>query len=125
MLETIPKEQRDYRASFALVYALEYYVIIGDDGKEISDEECSRTLFPTDTHASWADDHVVITGIIGIGKEKTYSLCGELGSRFVIDEWEYHDIGVAIWDRPSAGHDMIFLDYRECGSQGDLILIFG
>lgn len=78
-----------------------------------------NTRFPIDKPTSWADDHVAITGILGIGREKTYSLCGELGSRFMIDEWEYPDIGVAICDCPSAGHDMIFLDYRECGSQGE------
>ena len=48
-------------------------------------------------------------------QEKSCSLCGELGSQFMIDEWEYPAIGVAICDCPSAGHDMIFLDYRDCG----------
>lgn len=79
----------------------------------------ARTCFPTDEPTSWAEDHVAITGIMGIGREKRYSLCGELGSRFMIDEWEYPDIGVAICDCPSAGHDMIFLDYRECGPKGE------
>ena len=37
----------------------------------------------------------------------------------MIDEWEYPAIGVAICDCPSAGHDMIFLDYRVCGPQGE------
>ncbi len=37
----------------------------------------------------------------------------------MIDEWEYPAIGVAICDCPSAGHDMIFLDYRACGPQGE------
>ena len=67
----------------------------------------------------WAEDHVAITGIFGIGREKSCSLCGELGSQFMIDEWEYPAIGVAICDCPSAGHDMIFLDYRACGSRGE------
>ncbi len=78
-----------------------------------------NTCFPTNTPTSWAEDHVAITGIFGIGREKTYSLCGKLGSQFRIDEWEYPAIGVAICDCPSAGHDMIFLDYRECGPQGE------
>lgn len=78
-----------------------------------------NTCFPTNTPTSWAEDHVAITGIFGIGREKTHSLCGQLGSRFMIDEWEYPAIGVAICDCPSAGHDMIFLDYRECGPQGE------
>lgn len=67
---------------------------------------------PTDEPTIWADDHVAITGIFGIGRDKPYSLCGTLGSQFMIDEWEYPAIGVAICDCPSAGHDMIFLDYR-------------
>ncbi len=78
-----------------------------------------NTCFPTDTPTSWAEDHVAITGIFGIGREKRYSLCGAFGSRFMIEEWEYPPIGVAICDCPSAGHDMIFLDYRECGPQGE------
>lgn len=78
-----------------------------------------NTCFPTDVPTSWAEDHVAITGIFGIGREKDYSLCGGLGSQFMIDEWGYPAIGVAICDCPSAGHDMIFLDYRECGPQGE------
>ena len=78
-----------------------------------------NTCYPCDEPTSWADDHVAITGIFGIGREKSCSLCGELGSQFMIDEWEYPAIGVAICDCPSAGHDMIFLDYRACGPQGE------
>lgn len=78
-----------------------------------------NTCYPTDEPTSWAEDHVAITGIYGIGREKPCSLCGELGSQFMIDEWEYPAIGVAICDCPSAGHDMIFLDYRACGPQGE------
>ena len=78
-----------------------------------------NTCYPCDEPTCWADDHVAITGIFGIGREKSCSLCGELGSQFMIDEWEYPAIGVAICDCPSAGHDMIFLDYRVCGPQGE------
>lgn len=78
-----------------------------------------NTCFPTDTPTSWADDHVAIESIWGIGREKDYALCGRYGSQFMIDEWGYPAIGVAICDCPSAGHDMIFLDYRECGAQGE------
>lgn len=75
--------------------------------------------FPTHKRTSWADDHVAIDGFFSIGRAKTYSLCGEMGSQFMIDEWGYPAIGVAICDCPSAGHDMIFLDYRACGPFGE------
>lgn len=78
-----------------------------------------NTCFPTNEPTSWAEDHVAITGIFGIGREKDYSLCGTMGSQFMIDEWEYPPIGVALCDCPSGGHDMIFLDYRECGPSGE------
>ena len=75
--------------------------------------------FPTKEVTSWASDHIAITGIFGIGRQKEYSLCGERGSQFMIDEWGYPDIGVYICDCPSAGHDMICLDYRANGKFGE------
>ncbi|MCQ3829155.1 SMI1/KNR4 family protein [Microbulbifer elongatus] len=74
--------------------------------------------FPTGQRTSWSEDHVAISGIFALGSEKTYSLCGELGSKFMIDEWGYPEIGVYFGDCPSAGHDMICLDYRACGKSG-------
>lgn len=79
----------------------------------------TNTCFPTTTATSWAEDHVAITAFKGIGRSKTWSLCGGLGSAFKIDEWEYPAIGVYFGDCPSAGHDMIALDYRACGPQGE------
>ena len=78
-----------------------------------------NTCYPTEQATSWAEDHVAITGFPGIGREKMYSLCGELGSPFMIEEWGYPDIGVVICDCPSAGHDVIMLDYRYCGKEGE------
>ncbi len=78
-----------------------------------------NTCFPTDMATSWAEDHIAITGIMGIGREKSYSLCGDLGSPFMIEEWGYPDIGVVICDCPSAGHDVVMLDYRACGRDGE------
>ena len=65
------------------------------------------------------DSAKAITGIFGIDRNKPNSVCGEVGSQFMIDEWGYPAIGVAICDCPSAGHDMVFLDYRECGPLGE------
>lgn len=78
-----------------------------------------KTAFPTDERTSWAEDHVAIHGIMGIGNEKRYSLCGEIGSKFMIDEWGYPEIGIYFGDCPSAGHDMICLDYRKNGADGE------
>ncbi|WIV17264.1 SMI1/KNR4 family protein [Paenibacillus polygoni] len=78
-----------------------------------------NTILPTEDSTSWAEDHIAITGIMGIGREKDYSLCGEFGSPFMIEEWGYPDIGVVICDCPSAGHDVVMLDYRACGRDGE------
>ena len=75
--------------------------------------------FPTKERTSWSEDHIAITGIMGIGRNKDYSLCGGLGSRFMMDEWGYPDIGIYFADCPSAGHDMICLDYRKNGKNGE------
>jgi hypothetical protein len=64
-------------------------------------------------------NEIYISGIMGVDPAKQCSLCGGLGSRFMIEEWGYPDIGVAVGDCPSAGHDMIFLDYRRCGPEGE------
>lgn len=68
---------------------------------------------------TWAEDHVAITGIFSIGHDKMNSLCGESGSGFWIEEWGYPPIGVYFADTPSAGHDMLCLDYRDSGPVGE------
>lgn len=73
----------------------------------------------TKEKTSWADDHIAITGLYSIGGDKTCSLCGDFGSPFWIEEWGYPDIGVYFADCPSAGHDMVCLDYRACGPTGE------
>jgi hypothetical protein len=78
-----------------------------------------HTCCPAPNRTTWADDHVALHGIMGIGREKRYSLAGTLGSRFHIAEWGYPAIGVYFADCPSAGHDLIAFDYRDCGSDGE------
>jgi hypothetical protein len=78
-----------------------------------------NTYFSTTEATSWADDHIAITAICGIGYEKSISLCGNQGSQFMQDEWGYPAIGVVVADCPSAGHDLVMLDYRACGPQGE------
>ena len=64
-------------------------------------------------------DCVYVTGIYGIDRGKKYSLLGEFGNEFWISKWEYPPIGVVVADTISGGHDMIFLDYRDCGPTGE------
>ena len=64
------------------------------------------------------DDCVYITGIYGIDRDKKYSLLGEMGNEFWISKVKYPPIGVVVADTISGGHDMIFLDYRDCGPSG-------
>ena len=78
-----------------------------------------KTRHRTSRPTSWAKDHVAITGIYGLDRSKSSSLCGEFSSKFWMEEWEYPDIGIYFADCPSAGHDMLCLDYRECGVDGE------
>ncbi|WP_327007804.1 SMI1/KNR4 family protein [Dactylosporangium sp. NBC_01737] len=74
---------------------------------------------PAPAATTWAEDHVAVHGIMGIGRELDHSLAGPTGSRFWMDEWQYPAIGVYFADCPSAGHDMIAFDYRTCGPDGE------
>ncbi|WP_230271922.1 SMI1/KNR4 family protein [Rhodopirellula halodulae] len=92
-----------------------YVALMRTQNGGISRNSCYRMSEPT----SWAEDHVAIEGIHGIGSEKDCSLCGVAGSKFWMEEWGYPAIGIYFGDCPSAGHDMICLDYRECGPDGE------
>lgn len=78
-------------------------------------KKCHRTR----TATSWAEDHIAISGIYSIGDSKPYSLLGSFGRNFWVDEWGYPPIGIYFADCPSAGHDMVCLDYRSCGPMGE------
>jgi cell wall assembly regulator SMI1 len=78
-----------------------------------------QTNHRTQERTTWSEDHIAITGIYSIGNEKPCSLCGSFGSRFWVEEWGYPEIGIYFADCPSAGHDMICLDYRACGPDGE------
>ena len=72
----------------------------------------ARDAYPAPSRTTWAEDHVGVYSLAAIGRTASFSLCGERGSAFWVAEWGYPDIGVYIVDCPSAGHDMIALDYR-------------
>ena len=72
----------------------------------------ARAACPAPSRTTWAEDHVGVYSLAAIGRTASFSLCGERGSAFWVAEWGYPGIGVYIGDCPSAGHDMIALDYR-------------
>jgi len=77
-----------------------------------------KDCFPTETPTSWAEDHIAISGIRGIGGEWGID-SPSLGSEAMIREWGYPNIGVVVGECPSAGHDVVMLDYTQCGHQGE------
>jgi hypothetical protein len=78
-----------------------------------------RTNHRTKERTSWALDHIAIIGIYSIGGERPCSLLGAFGGQFWVEEWAYPPIGVYFADCPSAGHDMVCLDYRAYGPAGE------
>ena len=62
---------------------------------------------------------IEICELFGMDKKKEYSLIGGMGSEFWMDEWEYPRIGVYFASCPSGGHDLVCLDYRQCGVDGE------
>ncbi|MFD2614153.1 SMI1/KNR4 family protein [Paenibacillus gansuensis] len=77
-----------------------------------------NTCFRTTKATSWAEDHIAITAIHGIGEPSGID-SKEYGSKFMIEDWGYPDIGIVICSCPSAGHDAVMLDYSECGKNGE------
>lgn len=76
-----------------------------------------HTCFPTSTPNSWADNHIAIDSIRGIGGENGIDSSSERDND---EEWGYPiHIGIVICDCPSAGHDAVMLDYSICGKQGE------
>ena len=69
-----------------------------------------RDCFPTPVATSWAKDHVAVSGIRGIGGQWS------IGKTTF---WKYPDVGFVAGECPSAGHDVIMLDYSECGRNGE------
>ncbi|MFM9278539.1 SMI1/KNR4 family protein [Paenibacillus jiagnxiensis] len=74
--------------------------------------------FPVADPVSGENEHIIISGILGIGREKKHSLCGEAGSRFRIEQEGYPEFGVIICDCPSES-EVVMLDYRESGNDGE------
>lgn len=79
--------------------------------------------FPIGGAESGEAGYITISGIMGIGREKTYSLCGAEGSRHSIENGGYPEFGVAICHCPSES-GIVMLDYRPSGNDGEPEVIF-
>ena len=62
---------------------------------------------------------IYLQSFVGIGSERTYSMFGQFGADFWFAEWSYPRIGVPVALTISGGHEIVFLDYSSCGSQGE------
>ena len=51
-----------------------------------------NTCYPCDEPTCWSDDHVAITGIFGIGREKSCSLCGEIVASAILHSFASDDM---------------------------------
>jgi hypothetical protein len=76
-----------------------------------------RQCHPTNG-TSWSDNHVRVTSISGIGGRWGID-SAHFGSRRMIQEGGFPEIGVIVGWTPTAGHDAIMLDYSECGPRGE------
>ncbi len=75
--------------------------------------------FPTDRPTNWANNHVLCSDLMGVGCEN--GMDSETGSQYLINEWDYPDVGIVI---SSEGHTAFMLDYSACGPQGEPSVIY-
>ncbi|AUS08620.1 SMI1/KNR4 family protein [Laceyella sacchari] len=77
----------------------------------------ANSCFPTTVRTSWAENHIAIENIRGIGG--TDGIDSE-ELRSIDEDWGYPiHLGFVICDCPSAGHDAVMLDYSQCGKNGE------
>ncbi|NIK62308.1 SMI1/KNR4 family protein [Kribbella shirazensis] len=83
-----------------------------------------RRCFATPFATSWAHDHIEITAILGIGGHLGIDSNDGHGSRDLVREWDYPDVGLVICDTPSGGHDTVMLDYSEHGHAAEPRVVY-
>jgi hypothetical protein len=76
-----------------------------------------RQCHPTGgTH--WSDNHVRVTSLFGIGGRWGID-SPEFGTRRMIEQAGFPEIGIIIGWTPTAGHDAVMLDYHGCAPRGE------
>jgi hypothetical protein len=75
--------------------------------------------FPTRTPTSWANDHIQISTLYGVGAnwgiERSFQIIRERG---------YPNVGIVIADAPTGCADGVMLDYSECGTDGEPRVVY-
>jgi hypothetical protein len=71
---------------------------------------CGRRRCPTSEPTSWADDHVPLPDLIGIGHTK--GVLSLLDAPYLVEEWDLPEGVVPV---SGDGHCWIALDYRAAG----------
>ena len=77
-----------------------------------------RACFPFPHLDDWPPDYHELSGIYGIGGKWGID-SKDFGSRHLISDWGYPDVGIVLGVTPSAGHDTFMLDYSVCGPKGE------
>ncbi|MGK3962802.1 SMI1/KNR4 family protein [Sorangium sp. So ce118] len=106
------------KASLGVRLPVAYIEILRERNGGVPTRRCFRTIRRT----SWAEDHIEVSTLLGVGFDR--GIDGELGSAYLVQEWEYPNIGIVICDTPSGGHDTVMLDYSECGSDGEPRVVY-
>jgi len=78
-----------------------------------------KTDFPLGYQLLWVGDRTTMHQLYPIGKHTSITINGDIGTDFLVEEWGFPPIGVAIGDGMCGCHEVFFLDYRECGPQGE------
>lgn len=112
-----PTEEEIKQAEATLGYKLpeSYKTLI----KKHNGGRLEKDTFDNPLQTNWTSTSFNAYSIYGIDPSKEYSLLGDMGNHFWIDQWDYPEIGLVIADTFTAGHDMIFLDYTDCGADGE------
>jgi hypothetical protein len=82
-----------------------------------------RRCFPTSFPTSWSPDHIGVDAVLGLGGDWGIDT-EEFGSRYMVAEWGYPDVGVVICAMPSGGHDAVMLDYSASGPDGEPVVVY-
>ena len=64
-------------------------------------------------------EDVAVDYLAAIGRSPEDSLLGDLGTAFWIEEWGYPPVGVCVGLTVWGGHVTYWLDYTECGPDGE------